>query len=163
MDVMDATELMGPDTVDLIQEIWLSTLGMAVRPVEGGQEAMTGATLDGIVNITGDWQGAVVVQVPRMLAIRIAAQMFRLEDQTPTLEDMQDAIGEITNITGGNLKTLMPGNCHLSLPAVVEGMNYSIRVPSAQLVTRLVMACEGMLVVVSVMAAAPAQAPRSQR
>jgi CheY-specific phosphatase CheX len=66
---------------------------------------------------------------------------------------MQDALGEITNMTGGNIKALLPGACHLSLPAVVEGTSYTIRVPSTRIVTRVPFECEGMHGAVSIMTA----------
>lgn len=150
---------MEQDIAGLMEDIWMSTLGLTTRPAEsGGGEVLSGATLDGIIHITGDWQGAVAVQVPRAMAALIASKMLSLGDVPPTLEDMQDALGEVTNMTGGNIKTLMPGSCHLSLPAVVEGMNYSIRVPSAQVISRLVMECEGLPAVVSLMAVSPRHA-----
>jgi chemotaxis protein CheX len=95
----------------------------------------------------------VIVQVPRPLAQRCASIMFSLEETAPTLADMQDALGEITNMTGGHLKSLMSGNCYLSLPAVVEGSDYGTRIPTAQVLARAIFDCEGMQGVVSLVAA----------
>ena len=131
----------------LIDDIWMSTLGLPTRPTEPRAAASSSdPTLDGLVNIAGDWQGTVAVQVPKALAARIAARMFRLGDTPPTLEDMQDALGEI-------IKALLPGHCVLSLPAVVEGQAYTIRVPSSQVVTRVAFECDGFPAVVSLMTA----------
>ena len=142
----------------LIDDIWMSTLGLPTRPTEPRAAASSSdPTLDGLVNIAGDWQGTVAVQVPKALAARIAARMFRLGDTPPTLEDMQDALGEITNMTGGNIKALLPGHCVLSLPAVVEGQAYTIRVPSSQVVTRVAFECDGFPAVVSLMTAGQPQ------
>ena len=144
------------DIVVLMEHIWLSTLRLPTRPSDAGSDLeLSGVTLDGLINITGDWQGTVALQVPKQLAARIAGQMFDLGKRAPTLEDMQDALGEITNMTGGSIKALLPGKCHLSLPAVVQGANYTIRVPSSQMVTRIIMECEGMPAVVSLMSAVP--------
>ncbi len=143
----------------LIDDIWMSTLGLPTRPVYPVPAAPSAdRTLDGIINIAGDWQGTVAVQVPKALAARIAAKMFRLGDAPPTLEDMQDALGEITNMTGGNIKALLPGHCVLSLPAVVEGQAYTIRVPSSHVVTRVAFECEGFPALVSLMTASQPRA-----
>lgn len=138
----------------LIDDIWMATLGMPTRPAAPDSGAPSSdPTLDGIINIAGDWQGTVAVQVPKPLAALIAVRMFRLGDRSPTLEDMQDALGEITNMTGGNIKALLPGRCFLSLPAVVEGHAYTIRVPSSQVVTRIAFECDGFPAAVSLMSA----------
>jgi len=138
----------------LIDDIWMTTLGLPTRPTaESAAGLDEEATLDGLIHIAGDWQGTVAVQVPRRLAATIAVRMLRLGDVAPTLEDMQDALGEIANMTGGNIKALLPGRCVLSLPAVVEGRAYTIRIPSSQTVTRVAFECEGAVALVSVMAA----------
>lgn len=139
----------------ITEEIWLSVLGLPTRPA--GLPAhlrLEGATLDGVVSITGDWHGAVVMQLPRELAARVAAGFFGLESQEPSLQDLQDAVGELTNMTGGNLKALMPGQCSLSLPAVVEGKDYSLRIPSTTVVARVVFDCAGAPFVVTVLGGA---------
>jgi len=89
--------------------------------------------------------------------------MFRLGETPPTLEDIRDALGEVTNMTGGNIKALVSGTCHLSLPAVVEGKAYTIRVPSTQAVERVTFECDGMYGVVSVMTVGREDRARTQR
>jgi CheY-specific phosphatase CheX len=151
---------LGQEITTLSESIWLSVLGLSLNP--SGSDADTlpgGPTLDGIVTISGDWQGAVILQVPQRLAQRVAAIMFQLGDGLPTLEDMQDALGEITNMTGGNLKALMPGSCYLSLPAVVNGNDYRIRIPTAHVLSRVLFECDGQPAVVSLVAAGGAAPP----
>lgn len=133
------------DIAVLIDEIWLTTLGMATHRVAPGEPHFRAdePSLDGIINITGDWQATVALQVPKLLAMRIAAVMFHLGETAPSLEDMQDAVGELTNMLGGNIKGLFSGQCHLSLPAVVEGRSYTVRVPSSHVVSRVEFLCEG--------------------
>ncbi|MDP1571268.1 MAG: chemotaxis protein CheX [Vicinamibacterales bacterium] len=144
------------DIATLTEEIWLSTAGMAAHPLEVWDDgALTGPTLDGVINITGDWQGAVLLQVPRPLAGQVAAHMFHLGEEAPSRQDVHDALGEITNMTGGNIKALMAGACHLSLPVVVDGTDYSIGIPGTRVVERVVFQCAGQLGVVSVLAANP--------
>lgn len=139
------------DIITLTEDIWLSTTGLPVRRVEDRTERLQGHTIDGIVNITGDWQGVVVLQCSRELASRVAGKMFQLDATQPALEDMLDALGELTNMTGGHIKALMPGDCALSLPVVVEGADYTVRLPGTKMVTRLTFECSGLLFVVSLL------------
>jgi chemotaxis protein CheX len=142
------------EIVALSESIWSSVLGLELTASGANTATLPGGrTVDGIVTITGDFQGAVIVQVPENLAQRVATIMFRLGDAKPTLEDVQDALGEITNMTGGNLKALMPGSCHLSLPAVIDGNDYRIRIPTARVLTRVLFECDGQPAVVSLVAA----------
>ena len=142
------------DLTTVTEEVWLSTLGLTVRRCDAMlTDQLDVSTLDAFVNITGDWSGAVVLQCPTSLAQQVAREMFDLGSAEASLEDMQDALGELSNITGGNIKALMPGSCHLSLPAVIEGSNYSMRVPSAHVVTRLVFDCLEQPLVVTLLAA----------
>ena len=46
-------------------------------------------------------------------------------------------------MTGGNIKTLLPGPSQLSLPAVVEGSDYRVIVPGSHVVTQLAFECQG--------------------
>lgn len=147
------------DVAVLVDEIWLTTLGLATHRLEPDQAALPPdtETLDGIINITGGWQATVALQVPKALASRVASVMFRLEGDPPTTEDMQDAIGELTNMLGGNIKALLAGDCHLSLPAVVEGRGYTVRVPTSHVVERFAFECEGLPAVVNLMSVASAR------
>lgn len=143
------------DVATLIDEIWMVTLGLPVRPTDEPVALSSDTdTIDGIVNISGDRQMTVVLQVPRALAVTVAAAMFGLGGRTPRAEDMQDAVGELTNMLGGSIKALLAGHCHLSLPAVVHGKGYTIRVPSSHVAERFTFECDGNPAVVSLMAAA---------
>jgi CheY-specific phosphatase CheX len=140
------------EITSLTETIWLSTLGLAVeRIAELPPEVSRQRTLMGCVHISGEWQGAVVLHCPMPLAQRLAQIMFSLNGQAPTLEDTQDALGEITNMTGGNIKALLPEPCSLSLPAIVEGEDYTLRVPGTCLVSRLVFQCQDAAFVVSLL------------
>lgn len=146
------------DVAVLVDEIWLTTLGLATHRLDPSTKLPAEAeTLDGIINITGGWQATVALQVPKALASRVASVMFRLDGETPTTEDMQDAIGELTNMLGGNIKALLAGDCHLSLPAVVEGRGYTVRVPTSHVVERFAFECEGQPAVVNLMSVAAAR------
>jgi CheY-specific phosphatase CheX len=140
------------EIVSLTQYIWGATLNLEATPDEAPRPTMPGGrTLDGVINITGAWAGALVLQVPEPVARRAAAVMFELAEAAATLEDMQDAVGELTNMTGGNVKALFDGQCQLSLPAVVEGRDYSIRVPGSEAVTRVTFDVEGQPFIVSLL------------
>jgi chemotaxis protein CheX len=42
-------------------------------------------------------------------------------------DDVRDSMGELANMPGGNLKSVLPHGAVLSMPSVVEGSDYSPR------------------------------------
>lgn len=47
--------------------------------------------------------------------------MYEISDRSKlSWEQIQDALREITNVTGGNLKTVLPEECQLGIPQTVE-------------------------------------------
>jgi chemotaxis protein CheX len=42
--------------------------------------------------------------------------------------DVRDAVGEIANMIGGNMKAAMGRDVRLSLPTVIDGCDYEMRV-----------------------------------
>lgn len=68
------------------------------------------------VRISGGWDGAIALHCPPELARMAAVSMFRVEPDGATLEDGREALAELINIVGGNLKALLPPPCQSSLP-----------------------------------------------
>ncbi len=104
---------------EVVSSIWTSLLGMQIDPATSADPPAE-RYYTGRVTIRGGWNGTVVVRCAQGLARRVAAAMFEIDPASVTVDDMRDAIGEVTNIAAGNLKALMPDMCSLGLPAVVE-------------------------------------------
>lgn len=59
------------------------------------------------------------VRAPREDAYAVVRALLRMEpDEEVTEADLVDAFGEIANVVGGNLKSLLPEHAVLSLPTV---------------------------------------------
>lgn len=146
------TALMTQDIVTVTEDVWLSILNLAPRvaPIAGAESDGAGPTVAGVVHISGATTGAVTVELAVALADRVAASMFRLTDRRPTRDEKADAVGELTNMVGGSLKGLMDGPSHLSLPAVVDGSGYHLRIPRGRTVSAVPFDCDGDRFVVTV-------------
>ncbi|MFF3064675.1 chemotaxis protein CheX [Oerskovia sp. NPDC057915] len=71
------------------------------------------------VDIVGPAVSRTLVVTARETADRLARSLLLKEDDEPvSLEDVQDALGEVANVVGGNLKAMMPEGSSLTLPAV---------------------------------------------
>jgi CheY-specific phosphatase CheX len=120
--------------IEILMKTVLSTM-LDLEPTMIGAEARPPAgtrTLSAIIHITGAVDGAVVLHVTEAFARRVAAAMFRIDADTASITDQQDALGELCNVVGGNFKSLLPEPCRLSLPAVVEGADYSFRITGSE-------------------------------
>ena len=134
----------------LVESVWGSMFGMLVQTAQA-PAALDGPRPDfvsGSVEIHGLWNGAVVVACSGDLARNIAANLFGVAAESTTLDQVQDVIGELANITGGNFKSLLPERCSLALPVVLPG-------PGAQpvagsVLTRVGYLCDEHPMVVSV-------------
>ncbi|MGY1811331.1 chemotaxis protein CheX [Blastococcus sp. SYSU D00820] len=76
-------------------------------------------TLSSWVEIVGPWNGSVVVTCGRDTAAELTRAM--LKEHAPEVletEDVEDALGEIANVVGGNVKAVLPGPSVLGLPEV---------------------------------------------
>ena len=148
------------DVVTLAKDVFKLTLGLELQP-RGDTAVAPPAqkrTIEGCVHVTGDWAGAVVLQCARPLADKVAHIMFSLGQRAPALADVQDAFGEITNMVGGNIKALHEGQCFLSLPSVVEGGDFSVRIPGTAVLRTVAFECEGEPLFVHVLGANRGQA-----
>jgi chemotaxis protein CheX len=58
--------------------------------------------------------------------------MLDLQQGAASPDDVRDALGELANMVGGNIKGLLPGPTQLSLPLVVEGGKDALRILDTQ-------------------------------
>ncbi|MDP2773626.1 MAG: chemotaxis protein CheX [Nocardioides sp.] len=156
--------LQGPSHTDLhavVDEVWSTFLGPEepLLPARSDSASADGATWSAATSVTGAWNGVVTVEVPDAVAHTATERMLGLEPgQTVTTEDVADAVGELVNMIGGSVKSLMPGPGVLSLPLVARG---TIASPSDLTeVSRLDLTWAGAPLHVTVLARrdAPAQA-----
>jgi chemotaxis protein CheX len=138
-------QLLADDLAGLTGAIWASVLGREVQACPmPADEVTAGHTVTACVHITGGWTGSVEVALPTDLAHVVAAEMFGLEVAGLTREDVRDAVGEIANIAGGNIKGMIDEPCELSLPVVAEGASYVVALPGTQVTSTAVLSSDGI-------------------
>ena len=129
---------------EAVETVWATLLGL---PATLNEAVLTGrlksSMLTGCIQITGAWQGAVKVECSGGLARRVAAIMFGADDCEVTADQINDALGELTNIIGGNIKALLPEPSQLSMPAVTEGTDYLFSVPGSRPMAEMSFTCDG--------------------
>jgi chemotaxis protein CheX len=97
----------------------------------------------GCVQLSGAWQGALLVQGAAYLERVLAAVFFELEEPEVTESDVRDAIAEITNMIGGNIKGQVPSPSFLSIPSVTIGNDFNFYLAGVSIISQVVMNCQG--------------------
>jgi chemotaxis protein CheX len=113
------TALIDEATVQgIAEETWSALVGddEFLVPLPGG---LPDDAISAWVEIVGPWNGAVVLTTGRSTAEELSRCLLA-EHAPPVLddEDVEDALGELANVVGGNVKAVLPGPSVLGLPQV---------------------------------------------
>lgn len=125
---------------EIVQSIFTSMLGMEVVRAAGCTDDWQESVL-GTIHITGPQSVSVVLGVSDGVAGATAAAMLQMPSADATDDDKKDVVAELTNMIGGNLKSLLPGPLYLSLPTVVAGRDLGLQIPGAELVEDVQLEC----------------------
>lgn len=134
---------------ELAETVFESCVGMILTRID--DVVVPEPAIFGYVHIAGGWEGSVVVQCEDELARRLAAAMFGSEPASVTPEEVADAMGEIANITAGNVKSRLGVPCQLSMPGHSNVVDIESAFPQSQLIRRYTFEAEGMPLVVGIL------------
>jgi chemotaxis protein CheX len=119
-----------------------STLDLQITPSSGQFDENSKNSITANIQISGQWQGVVALTIDYDLAEELAVKMFSIEKEQVTDGEINDALSEMINIIGGNLKSLLPQPNQLSLPMVgLKGT--SIHFPFTEQSSQVVFDCAG--------------------
>ncbi|MDP3890235.1 chemotaxis protein CheX [Nocardioides sp.] len=115
----------GPTLADLLavtEEVWASFLGSDEPLLPGGPGDDVHDGWSASVTVSGGWEAMVTIELPVVAADLVTRTMLAIDDPADVAdEDVADAVGELVNMVGGNVKSLMAGPSTLSLPVVAAG------------------------------------------
>ena len=117
----------------IVPNVFNTMAALSVAPGDASPAGIENDRVSGTIGIAGDTvTGAVYVHLPEALARRIVnAMMGNPADQAVEDGDMNDVVGELTNMIGGGFKSaLCDANrpCAMSTPSIIRGA-YAIEVP----------------------------------
>ena len=117
--------------IDSTVEIFTSMVMMEVS-VSANQREDYGTleeTITGVIGLAGTHKGVMAVHIPHKVAFAITSNFLGIEINEIN-EDVEDAIGEIANMLGGNIKSILSEkgrDIDLSLPSTVSGKEYGFQ------------------------------------
>lgn len=102
---------------EYVEFAW-STLELKITPSSEQFDTNSKKSITANIQISGQWQGVIALIMEHDLAEQLAIKMFSIEKEQVTNDEINDALSEMINIIGGNLKSLLPQPNQLSLPIV---------------------------------------------
>jgi chemotaxis protein CheX len=101
-----------------------------------GEDRLTSA-----VHLAGDWSGVLLLECNRSQACQFAGRFLSSDAPAQVDDVVRDVLGELANMIGGNMKCAMTRGIHLSMPTVVDGSEYHLRVCGTEVRDRLAFHC----------------------
>jgi chemotaxis protein CheX len=93
------------------------------------KNSTTAFDVSGIIGISGEVVGCIVVSFPTQIALKVASCLLE-EEMTEIDGDCTDAIGEVANMIAGDAKKRFPkANTTISVPSVIIG-EHKVAYPS---------------------------------
>jgi chemotaxis protein CheX len=144
-------EILPSELAQIVESVFAAMLKLEVGGC-GEPWFPSGDRLTAAVHLAGDWNGAVLLECDRRQACRFAGRFLSM-DPPGTVDDVvRDVLGELANMIGGNLKCVLMRGIRLSMPSVVDGSDYSLRVCGAEVRERLAFQCAEGLFWITVLA-----------
>ncbi|MGB9604745.1 MAG: chemotaxis protein CheX [Bryobacteraceae bacterium] len=154
MEALLVMEAYREDAVRVVSDVFRTMLGIEVEPVEAPwppPEDMVNVT----VHYAGAWKGALLLECTRRQACHFTARLVGIEPPQDLNDDVRDAVGELANMIAGNLKPVLPPGVVLSMPTLVEGTDYALRILGGNLAGMIAFACPSGVFWVSLIEAPP--------
>lgn len=86
-------------------------------------------SITGVIGLAGTHKGVLAIHIPNKVAMAITSSFLGM-DVDEINEDVEDAVGELANMLGGNVKSILSENgrdINLSLPSTITGQQYDFQ------------------------------------
>jgi chemotaxis protein CheX len=129
-------EVLPSEVAQIVESVFGSMLGLEARQCEEPWFP-SGDRLTAAVHLAGHWNGAVLLECDRHQACQFAGRFLSLDPPDAVDDVVRDVLGELANMIGGNLKCVLTQGIRLSMPSVVDGSDYSVRICRAKVSDRV--------------------------
>ncbi len=118
--------------IEATSEIFTTMVMMEVEVEESSQLEgnILKDSITGLIGLAGNYKGVVAIHLPQAIACEITSQFLGVEVDGIN-DDVEDAVGEIANMLGGNIKSFLSESgkdIDLSLPSTISGSEYEFQV-----------------------------------
>jgi chemotaxis protein CheX len=137
-----ANEVSAEIVTEIVESIFVTMMDLQVSASETPW-LPAGDRMTSSVYLEGDWNGAISLECNREQACRFAGRLLAMDPPDTVDDDVRDALGELANMIGGNLKSSMTMQTRLSMPSVIDGGDYELRICGSEVKNRLAFRVDG--------------------
>jgi len=140
MPVVVESESYAANAAQVVEDVFQTMLGLEVVPTQviwPPEEDLLNVT----IHYAGPWKGALLFECTHKQAFLFTSRLMSIEPPEFVNDDVRDAVGELANMIAGNLKPLLPPGLSLSMPTIVEGTDYAVRILGGSLAEMLAFRC----------------------
>lgn len=130
------TQTYEAETQQIVEDVFSSMMRIDVERADSS-EPLNRPVLTAAVHFVGSWKGALRIECTADQTFEYTKRLLQIERPTEVDEDVCDAFGELANMIGGNLKAVLPPVVQLSMPSVIRGEDYAMRICQAVTACRL--------------------------
>lgn len=107
----------------ILHNVFGEMLGLSCQLSQDDAAECNGSGVSALISIVGPTKQSLIVEAPQETARRIAAAMYQSPAESLGEADIHDAVAEIANIVGGNMKGTTDGESRLSIPRVTADIS----------------------------------------
>jgi chemotaxis protein CheX len=130
MPTESSTQIAPAELAKIVESVFEAMLGMPVFEC-GTPWFPNGERLTAVLHMAGGWNGVVLIECDRRQACHFASRFLSMDLPEIVDDVVRDVLGELVNMIGGNMKCILSPGIQLSMPSVVDGSDYCLRVCGA--------------------------------
>lgn len=120
--------------IESTQEIFSTMVMMEIAASDDSSagQSVHCDSITGLIGLAGTYKGVLAIHMPNVVALAVTSSFLGM-DVEEINADVEDAIGELANMLGGNVKTILSENgrdINLSLPSTISGREYNFQLAS---------------------------------
>lgn len=131
MDVMEEVVDLSEKIIESATEIFSSMVMMEISVKGDCLTEMPPLTdcISGVIGLAGKSKGVLAIHIPNTVAMAITGSFLGMDVEEMN-EDVEDAVGELANMLGGDIKSALSEkgkDIDLSLPSTISGRLYDFQ------------------------------------
>ena len=106
----------------VVETIWTTMLGIPINRVLGEEDVEESGDFLASISISGAWDGTLELSCSEGLARFVGAALFQCDPWDLDEDSSVEAVLELANMIGGNVKALVGEGNHLGLPELQSAL-----------------------------------------